>query len=665
MEQDEIGIAIDTAFELNEMPAKSVRSNDKSRFQERADLRKSKYAELTSQLEDKLNVILAKAHQDFLRQMIEYVREYRSSLEGGDQFKLSFVHTGIISISCSTSEHQLIFEQFIKALDEEQLQNVISVSASEKVTVDRIIEMIYQRILTDDLLARLGIEKNAKKFQQSLRFSQFAKIYQDHRGNEPIILILDDLIFLSYETVNHLFRFLHDNLRRVPVLVFAGLSQASISLQSIIKPETLSGLLISSFATRNVCEIGDEVFHNALIRSELKLRFGARCLSYFLNVFNNYDFSIKNIERLAKLAIWDFCQSNEHAFLNGTAEEFEDKLGKLDDHQILRLSVDLDSLSELGKERKFEGDVRKQLVGLFTQMQATESDFMSELKALNQLIAGLGHGGKHFYQHFYQLYISYLSAERDEELEKLLKSLSADEWRTMLESAIHSDSANESRLLQEVLRPQFEKLGEIPEQEAVVVVQKKQPAVQSLFKTREQFNVARKQNVNRSMNSPFDSWKNETVSLIKKHFENLPNPSRSPLSELFYYDNVERLKELDLVSVRETISGRLASSEEFVRFIRSTQQKENNELVDFRPNICTAFKVYRESQVKINLADWLGSYQAQVEPVEKSTKSAGRKRKPVKTDPMKSFFSNLQDLSYLGILEKTARSTDYITKLIL
>lgn len=655
MEQDEIGIAIDTAFELNK-PRKAV--VDKSRFQTKAGLR-TKYAELSNQLESKLNEILTKAHQDFLSEMINYVLEYRSNLQNGDQFKLSFVHTGVISISCSKSEHEFIFEQFIDELTKKQLQNVISVSASEKVTVDTIVQMIYERILTDDLLKQLRIdEKNEKKFQQSLRFSQFAKIYEQHGGNEPIILLLDDLIFLNYETVNHLFRLLHDNLRRVPVLVFAGLSQASISLQSIIQPETLSDLIIHSFATRNVCEVRDEVFENVLIGSELKLRFGGGCLGYFLNAFNNYDFSIKNIERLAKLAIWDFCYSNEDALLNGTAGEFERKLGKLDDQQIQRICVN--TATSFGI--KFEGDVRKQLVGLFKQMQTIESDFMNELKALHQLIAGLLEDKK-----FYRLYIDYLSDENGEELQKLaklLRPLSRDAWKTRLETAIHSDS--ESRLLQEVLRPQFEKFGDIPEQEAVVAEQKKQQQpLADKVKNRASFQAAMRQNaLNPSKNSPFDSWKNETVKLIEEHFKNLPNPSRSPLSELFYCDNVERLKELDLVSPRETITRRLASSEEFVRSIQSAQQKENNALVNFRPSICTAFKLYRESQVKINLADWLESYKAQIEQTE-GAKTVGRKQKLSQADLMKSFFSNVHDLNYLGILEKAARTSDYVTKLVL
>lgn len=658
--EHEIGISIETAFELNDV--KSVRSTDKNYSKKKLDLKSRRLTcdELTKQLEDKLSAIQGNSHLDLINQMIDYAREYRSSLvDGGHQ--LSFVRTGIISISCSTAENEFIFEQFIAALKKEpNSPNVISVSAGEKMTVEEIIEAIYKRVLTEDLLKRLSVEKNAKKFLQSLRFKQFARIYQNQVSNKPIILIIDDLLFMNYETVNHLFRFLHDNLHNVPVLVFSGLSQASVSLQSIIRPETLSILLIRHFASKNTFEICHEVFSSVLIGTDLKLRFGGRCLGYFRETFNLYDFSIKNIERLAKLAIWSFSYSNANARLNGTAVEFEKKLKNLNDKDLESVWASLDSLGGVVAV----GDVRKQLVELFKQMQVVESNFMSELKALHELISGQCEEKK---KPFYQFYIDYLSDESDE-LEKLakhLKLISKDEWRSRMENVVDKSSADQTNLVRQILRPQFEKLEDVSE----VAVKQSAP---SGVRNRSEFLFGNQVKAkNPVSNSPFGSWRNNTVNLINEHFANLLNPTRCPLKELFYYDDVEQLKQLDLVSLREAVLKRLASSDEFLTSMHSAKEKENNQLAVFRPDICVAFNLYRESQVKINLADWLESYQTLLEsPIEseKSTATSGPKKRKFQadqTDLMKRFFSNLQGLKYLGILEKDVRSNDYVTKLIL
>lgn len=672
MDEEEAGLSVDTAFELNDEPNKKLISAEKQRFMRGSEVKRSMYFKLSNQLEDKLNGIQQKVHFDFINEIVDFIDHYKAKLEDGDKFELSFVQTGIISISCSTTEYEFIFDLFINKLNESCLKNVIFVSASDKMTLEMIVDLIYKQTLTDELLNEVIRVKNEKKFLQTLKFKQFASIYQKHFANEPIILIIDDLISMNRETINHLFELLHNNLDKVPALVFCGLSQASVSLQSLIKPKVLNRLCISSFTTKDSFQILDEVFDSAFIETDLDLKFGSKCLTHFLNTFTYYDFSIKKIEHLAKLAIWDFCYSNEFAFLNGEEDRFVNKLNDLSKDELKRL-MSMESM----RDCEVDSDVKGQLVNYFKDMSSIEATFLGELRALYELIKTTT-----IVDSFRSLYLNFLSTDFNikQDIEKLSRTLmdfQAEEWRERLESVISNDLINQTGLVK-LLRQQFDKLGDVLK-EKVVVEEKK-----DLFKNlngRYAFKIQLAENAKKQeINSPFKQWKKDTINLIKEHLNELDNPSYFYLNELFYYDNSDLIKQFNLVSFREQTIKHLVSSDHFVKTLQkhSTKQKENDRLIAYKPEICFAFKLYRESQSKINLADWLQSYLVVLEQHElgKATYQANTKKSPRKkmkaeidknelTNQLTSnFFSNVFDLGYLGILESTGKSTDYATKLI-
>ena len=666
---EDIGISIDTAFELNDKP-KDVYLKDKSNFKmNNFELKSLKYAELSTQLEDKLNKIQTDVHLDFINQMINFINEFKIDLNEENRFK--FIHTCILSISCSTTEYEFIFDLFIKKLNESSISNVILISSNDKLTLEKIIDLIYTQMLTNELLGKIQVngDRNEKRFKQTLKFKQFLAIYKKYNGDEPIILIIDDLISMNPETINSLFEFLYNNLDIIRFLVFCGLSQASVSLQSLIRPKILNYLCLNSFSSKESFKIIDEIFFSTFIESDLKLKFGSKLLGHFFTTFNYYDFSIKKIEHLAKLAIGDFCFSNEHAFLNGTLEEFKAKLDELDDKQLAKLK-ELDSL----KECKFnDSKLKEQLIGLFKNVNEIEIVFVSELKALYVLIEKTS-----ISDCFRSLYIDYLSTEEasfKEDLEKLsseLMSFTSDQWKTRLVNVMNNDAINQTELVQ-ILSMQFDKLDAASLDESIVE-EKKNSSLKNFHNRYEMLSQLAKKAKNPQSNTLFNSWKKETTSLIRKHFHELKNPSYQYLNELFYYDNLEQLKQFNLASTRETTLKRLANSDQFVKSIRnhSTKKKDNDHLLAFKPEICFAFKLYKEQQLKINLADWLESYLVVLEQNELEnntiTKSS-RKRKKIQLDKnklTKKFFTNVYDLAHLGILEKTNRSNDdYVTKLIL
>lgn len=651
-DHEEIGCSVENAFELNDRPSKT-KLEEKVRLKNQL-LKKELFMKLNNQLEAKLHGTQSNLHLEFIDQLITYFQDCKNAIQSNEG-TLDLIPTGIISIKSSTTEHEFIFNQIIDKLNRINKNKLIYLQSTSKLTVQNIVGLIYEKILDKDLLNKLGV-KNERRYLRDLKFQQFVSIYSKEIGNEPFILLIDDLVSFNCEFINLLFRFLHSYIAKLPVIVFCGLSQTFVTLQSLFKPMVLSQLTIRSFSTKMTLDIMEQVFYSTFIDTDLDLQFGSKLLTHFQNTFNSYDFSVKKIEHLAKLAIWFFCYRNEFAYLNGSVEDFKEKIKKMDKNSLEKLKK-LPSLSEFSQENEA---FKRELVEQFIRMSEVKSDFLNEIKAFYALISETRADDS-----FCNLFIKFLTdSQKDFDDEwrkwsKFLDKFSLDDWRERIEKISEDNQINQTKLAIE-LRKQLDKLDALNDES---FTEKNYKINVKNRKTKEELQRELLTGI-KDVGSPVQIWKSSTIKIMKSHLSDLENPSVSYLNEIFYYDNLDEISQLNLVSFRETLIKRLEDPNSFAKLV---QQTLPNELKSFKPDLCTAFRLFRESQYKINLADFLESGIVCLEQNEIDKKDNSRKRRKLEVDKNEitfRFLTAIHDLGYFGFFEKQSKSNDIIVKLV-
>lgn len=171
---------------------------------------------------------------------------------------------------------------------------------------------------------------------------------------------------------------------------------------------------------------------------------------------------------------------------------------------------------------------------------------------------------------------------------------------------------------------------------------------------------------------------NSTFTRILSHDENLNSPSFYPLNEVFheifyFIDNKRNNcnQRLETTFIDERLHGapRLAiqtalrTPNVYLKSFPQLDSESEKYDVSLLPDLCIAYKLYRENSRYINLFDWLNCWISIV--TNGSEEYAPDSKNKLQVDPkfQARFGRCVSELQYLGFIRPSKRKTDHVEKL--
>ena len=520
-----------------------------------------------------------------------------------------------------------------------------------------LLKQISDSLLKEEVIERLSLDESQIKrqsFGDIFRIcEQYMKDNISHNFCPPIVLFLDEIESFDHSLITSLILILKEHIETIPLVLIMIKSNHTITLQHLLPSSATDYLIIHYFHSMSGQTIIDELIKEIFIDSTLPFKLNPNVLEFILRIYKDFDLSIQSINNLVKYSLFLHFYENQLSFLCQTVPKLK----------IYLKNNDIKSSKVLQKTKHFNlslnrKELNKSIVDKVSQFSAIHTNFVNNLKILHVLL--------HQINSEISLTHLYSNALSKDELNKSIDSLhrlSQNQWKNCLEKCLSDElSTDGTESLTRLLKSRQTDLNSILNDslsEPQVVIERLNMSELknklSNLKTRHQWKETINPSNKPKMLSKFDVWRNETIESIEQVIDHLPNPIDSDLHDLFFFGDLDSIKQNMFSVLRNDIHTSLS---EPILFRCSNTTKHSKS--DFH----RIFELYNENQTIINTFDFFTAFKQMSQTLEPLDKNRKRTKDETNDEIIARFMNSVSNLEYIGLIQSAKHKTDHLMRLI-
>lgn len=522
-----------------------------------------------------------------------------------------------------------------------------------------------------------GLNLNSRNGNPTLStFSEWYQLMESGDEKRPVIFIFEDFECFQPSALQDFITICNLHIDDFPIILLFGISTLPDIVHKLLPYSITSCLCIEKFHAQPSITYLLEAINRIILTDDIPFKLGPQVFQFLYEHFLFHDFSLKNFIFGLKFCMMDHFYENVLSVLCSnsnydTIREFS--------HQQLEIIRKLPSFRNYA-ERQSGEDLRKLLINdefaveiLCEKLQEFKSyhaHFFPVLRCLSALVLKLpgfplGKKCRDVYEHCLKTNVWELDLYQ--RVLKIASFISKDNLISLLEECIEqlsSASANSGEVfdnfskyvtsLQGLLND-FEELSEVAVHFTDDRSSKLTSNVKDRFELKEKLKIA----VYKRKETPFEKFRELAICSLDKMFkEHLSCPSTKVLHEIFYYDDVNIVKQRLRGCPRVAIQ--TALNDPHYYFNCSCCEIEADCIQDTLPDISVVFKLHLECGRLINLYDWLQAFITVIEPQLATSKKANNEKQQLL---QARFIQSVSELQFLGFIKSSKRKTDHISRL--
>lgn len=659
----QVGLSITSAFRLNK-PRRPAAPDFKRETLESWSDKSEKMTTLMTHFERMICSVHANDCRTLISDLVTFVKNNPTS-------RFGFIPSAQIKMGVNTADNELVLDFLEKKLNREEVAlKVIRMTASHTFNMGSIKNRLVSEIITPQFIKEnLGnggvIPKN---WQQMISYRRLAQMRCDLiQDKRPVVIILDDIE--NSTACSGLRSFLptaQSHMDQMPIVILFGCYTSSFSIQQLLPSTATDTLYVVPFKTTSARLLFEEVMARALITAnDFSFKLGPKILQVMMDNFVFNDFSLQKILFLIKSCLFHHFYYNPLAFLSVLNEhnlnEAFDKMNKSDFKVLYEQITQLPSVQN--------ETVPKNELSLHEFIQSSLSNIYDAHRNLIDAVTILlmltkGNPNCSLGSTFATIYIKTSVAPDVTDIPEFretidsLRFLHLEEFKERLEVCVNNSTLVDSNMAQmvknhKILVDELEKMDQQKDQQSA---KSQTPNVDlSSVRSRSEWMQKLKSVISASprVMSKFECWRHNFIRELQSEFKKLTSPHFMPLNEVVYFNQTEVLLNYCFPSPRtEAISS-------FRHPLKHLPQGDSSD--EKVLDITRIYKMITQNTTSINLHDFLESFKCQTDVYDSSAK---KKKGPESEERLNRFFTALNDLEFVGLVEKDKRKTDHLTRVI-
>lgn len=479
---------------------------------------------------------------------------------------------------------------------------------------------------------------------------------------DSVILIFKDFEELDFSIMAKLIPVMFENLDKLPIILICCQAIDIVSIQTQLPARATDCLVLEYFGCTHYNFYFQKLLEEISFKSKGLFKLGPNIISHFIDSFVHWNYSIENIFKLVKLCIFEHTYNRPYTRVC-SFHELKKELQSLtkEDIKVIRNLPSLKTLNCPASDPAF-------LRFLETLIQDFLNDYKSMILELKFYDALREYFSQDFNVGFLKgTFIPFLTSSNFYESRSHLNICeSIREMTTEKISKLMSFSSNgfkEAEIAKNLLK-HFEGFEEkISENN----LDKKQE-VESIKKRLTSRNRSDFRDKLKTMatsgqgqKKKIDIWKNEFVVILEKDLKRIRNPFKSPLHELFCFDDKSVLRRYTYPCPRNEILDALSQPHLALECKCCSDFNSNS------PTISIVYNLFIDSSRIINLKTVYDNFKTFITCDQNVINSKKPKKKSnVETEQEKfsKFIHAVQDLEYIGFIRTHPSKSDHVFRLV-
>ncbi|EMR10609.1 hypothetical protein PNEG_01312 [Pneumocystis murina B123] len=485
-----------------------------------------------------------------------------------------------------------------------------------------------------------------------------------------LVIFLQEVEGFDGNFFNHFITILKKMHKRVPLLLFIGISTSVEIFQDILEKKSLKALNIKYFNTKHSNYSPDIAIEKILVSSKHpKLRLGPHLYYTLFDMYQKHSFNIASFLSAIKFATMSHFFSNPISIVNHCNSAHSELIS----HDHLECLRSLPSIKRYIEDLLDKGDI-------YSAESLLNDDYYFR-NIINTLIHDIEEHNKKLDAFIFFLNIiqgKYASSVRKKSLSWIYGKLLENDIQRNLDTILNPikimNSISILQFIQEALalkdiHDQFPDLEdfyrrisdivELSEDKNLIHISNNE--TNSCSKTEEISNKAYSELNDKVIGSEFYNIRNSLYEYLQEIFRKyFISPMTYPLHELYYFNYSRAYLDAFHPRIRAAIDTALSLPSHYLscNYEAGDKENENSLTISSLPKICISYRLFLESGFLINVSDWLTAF------IQSASKENNKDDKQDSEEYLQAeFLQSLEELRYLGFIKSTKRKTDHVAKI--
>lgn len=627
---------------------------------------------LLESFEIEMGLLLNRETKSLSESVCSFVNEHK------DQ-KGSYIPTAWTFVGWRMIDRDAIFDSIESKLSKDKSLLVVRFSLYQLADIESMKKKLISELLEDERIQ----EKVKIKDDRKMKTIPFHLLAQYTSGQLQkrftLVVIIDETEKVDANALSSFILLLRQAFEYLPSCLILGCCTASLQFHQMIHSKANDCLFVKQILSPSPKKMAQTVLSDLLVSQKwFSFKLGPTIVKLLEDNFTIYSFSLERFLSILKLVIMRHFQDNDLSFLSVSTEtDLDQILKKVDPEKLTSLITTLPSLPEDKQKTLNAGNIGHYIKESIMNICHCHEHFLAALSCLvflgEDLRDSLGATIAACYIKLTDAQSIGSSPYFDPFL-RSLRALSLDELLLRLEKCVNNipvkqkESKNGDDSIATFFHRKYAEFKDLetklnnPENNKSTTntpstASKTTANASNIFtgiRSRSEFKSRLQENLKNSKDSftvssttIFEEFRNQFIQQLKRVYNDVKSPLHMPLNEVVYLNNSASVIRLYFPPIRSKLFASLRNDEEWKSTVMS---KTYSEIA-----ISPAFVGLEEVHEKIELST--------ASPKKKSKKNSGSKDNEQTQGSEELVFTLINDMEYIGLIQKDKRKTGRVTKL--
>ena len=720
----DLGVTVASAFFRNRPQEKCKPSDEKRILLHSWSQKADQSHRLYEHFENGISCSLQQETTLLIKDIVQYVKHQAKSTFGyiptaiirhgvrmtDRDAVFDLIETGLSSSGCAAEVVRLDASHTtdIESMKREIISGVMTEAMFSQMTGKEKVRKSYEQ--------RLPFKYFAQSYAAASTSSQDRK--------RSVIVMIEELERADASALTALFSMIKNNIQDMPVLVMLGCCTNHLSLQQLLPAAAYDMLFVKTFQTASAAVMFERVMNEILVSSDVySFKLGPTCLKLLQDNFDFYNFSLEKVLSIVKLMIVKHVGDNHCSILSVTSsDDLKLVLKQMSTSELKQLRSEVEQLPSIQSAAvdlksigtKDTDSFRNFIKRSINQIHNGHKDYLQAMRCLSILMTRTSESGHHLaaaasITPFLSINMEGMSniTETNEfkNIQRSLSMLSLDQLKEKLETCINNHLAPDSSIAQ-MLGKEYENLLQLEKDSVSMNGAGSNDPAASLEKSQSRITFEGCRNRHdwkarlkdslpgnktdagsgskKRKLSKFEEFRTGIVSSICQFFADLTPPFSLPLSEVVYFNDSSFIADHYFPCTRTEIMESLRHPLPIRSSGGPSGGDEVGEMSDHELDMARIYQQIASSSVSVSMFDLMECLKSQKDTcmdqngddADASPRKKVRKGKQAASkiesernndnDAMarQRFFTIINDMEYIGILQKDKRKAGRVTKLV-
>lgn len=496
---------------------------------------------------------------------------------------------------------------------------------------------------------------------------------------KPVVIVFKDFEGFPNHVLQDFITICGNHLDELPLVMVFGIATTVGAVHRALPHAVSSILSMEKFQIPPSSDCLTQVLTKVLMTNAVPFKLSAKVFNFLLDIFLYHDFSVVGFIQALKFTMLEHFYSNCSSILCQTTKNVSEQVMLLSAKQLddvrscmsFRRFVERQPPAEQIKLLDDNNYAKKVVIELIESIEKYHSTIYPVLLCLHTVVHKLPQWP--LGRQVRELYASCLGgnicdSQDYERAMNLIRALSREELQANLRQMschLRAEVSDELSIVRDQLDEHCAKLDQVEDlslphftenlddssvEDAIL------PKKLTMYTLREKLRKMERKN---KVPTKFEVLRDGIVDYLDSIFRKYLGSYRNlVLHEVFYYDDVDRLRKCINASPRATIQNALTQPNTYLH--NDLLDLDPGQLTSDLPDVSLVYKLHLECSRLINLYDWLQAFvtivQSEAEPGKSGTKSVDRVIQA-------RFIQAVSELQFLGFIKPTRRKTDHVARL--